>query len=400
MHKNIQDFYQTLSMQTKSATSPRVIESSQGAYLTINGVRKLNVCTSHYLGFANDKRITDAVKQAIEIYGIGTGYRTLAGTHTIHVELERRLAAFKKAEDAIVLTGGYMANCTAIQTLLSKEDIVISDELNHASIIDAIRLSQVQTKLIYKHADMHELEEKLKEATTLSKKPKKDGECPRILIVTDGVFSMDGDLAPLPEIVKLAQIYGSLTMVDDAHGEGVLGDHGRGIVDHYNLHGQVDIEVGTLSKAFGAMGGFITGRKELVTFYKQKARQFLFSNTLTIPDTAAILAGLSILETSDAPIKTLWENTNHIKDKLQTLGFDCGNSSSPITPVMFGDEELAKTFSTKLFEYDVFATPIVFPMVPKGKARIRIIPSAVHTKKDLDLCAAMFEKVGKELKVL
>lgn len=400
MHKTIEKFYQRLEQATASGKTPHVIESAQGAYLTIQGRKKLNLCTSHYLGFAADARIKLAVQNAVDHYGVGTGYRTLAGTQSLHVELEQHLAAFKKAEDAIVLTGGYMANCAAIQTIIGKEDIVISDELNHASIIDAIRLSGVKNKFVYQHTDMHDLEKKLQEATKLAETPKSNSEKPLILIVTDGVFSMDGDLAPLPEIVRLAEQYGALTMVDDAHGEGVLGETGRGIVDHFGLHGKVDIEVGTLSKAFGVMGGFITGKKALITFYKQKARQFLFSNALTIPDTAAVLEAVKILEESDERIKRLWENTKYIQEKLRTLGFDCGNSASPITPVMLGDEETAKQFSIRLFENDVFATPIVFPMVPKGKARIRVIPSAAHSKEDLDLGVHVFEKVGKEMQLL
>lgn len=387
---NIANFYQNLEEAVKNGKAPYVIESGEGAYVTINGRQKLNFCSSHYLGLAVSDRLKEAAKEVIDKYGLGTGYRTLAGNHILHVQLEEALARFKGAEAAILLTGGYMANCAAISTILGKEDIVISDELNHASIIDAIRLSQVKNKFIYKHVDMIDLESKLKEAV----QPRKTAT---ILIVTDGVFSMDGDLAPLPEIVNLAKQYGALTMVDDAHGEGVLGSGGRGIVDHYNLHGQVDIEVGTLSKAFSVMGGFITGKKALIDFYKQKARQFLFSNALTIPDTAAILEGVKILEESDELVKALRDNTNYLKDKLQRLGFDTGNSQTPITPVMLGDEDLAGEFSARLFELDVFATPIVFPMVPKGKARIRIIPSAAHSRKDLDFGIEMFAKIKKEL---
>ena len=372
---------------------PYVIESGEGAYLTINGKKKLNFCSSHYLGLAEDERIKKAVCQAVKKYGMGTGYRTLAGNHILHVQAEEALARFKRAEAAILLTGGYMANCAAISTILDKEDIVISDELNHASIIDAIRLSQVKNKLIYKHLDMGELEERLKEAKEVQKNS-------TILIVTDGVFSMDGDLAPLPKIVELAKQYRALTMVDDAHGEGVLGKGGRGIVDHYNLHGQVDIEVGTLSKAFSVMGGFITGKKSLIDTYKQQARQFLFSNALTIADTAAILEGVKILEESDELVKKLWDNTKYLREEFKKLGFDTGNSQTPITPIMMGDEELAKTFSSKLFELGVFASPIVFPMVSKGKARVRVIPSAAHAKLDLDFGLQMFAKTGKELKLL
>lgn len=390
---NIADFYQNLAEANKTAKTPYIIASGEGAYLTINGKPKLNFCSSHYLGLGVSDRVKKAVKEAVDIYGIGTGYRTLAGTHTLHVALEEALARFKKAEAAIVLTGGYMTNCAAIQTIIGKEDIVISDELNHASIIDAVRLSQVQNKFIYKHTDALDLEEKLKEAVKL-------GKDKRILIVTDGVFSMDGDLAPLPEIVELAKKYGALTMVDDAHGEGVLGKGGRGIVDHYNLHGQVDIEVGTLSKAFSVMGGYITGKKALIDYYKQKARQFLFSNALTIADSAAALEGVKILEESDSLVTALWDNANYLKAEFNKLGFDTGKSQTPITPVMIGDEALARKFSQMLFEMDVFATPIVYPMVAKGKDRIRVIPSASHSKKDLDLGIKAFAKVGKELGII
>lgn len=396
----ITEFYNAVEKDSSLRKLPRIIESGEGAYLKIDGVEKLNLCSSHYLGLAVNEKLKTAAKDAIDKFGLGTGYRTLAGNHELHVELEKQLADFKQAEDCIILTGGYMANCAAISTIIGKEDIVVSDELNHASIIDAIRLSQVKNKFIYKHADMSDLEEKLKEASELANTPKEDGENPRILIITDGVFSMDGDLAPLPEIVELAKRYGALTMVDDAHGEGVLGKGGRGIVDHFNLHGQVDIEVGTLSKAFSVMGGFITGKKALIDFYKKNARQFLFSNALTIPDTAALLEAVKILNSSDELVAKLWENAKYIKEKFASLGFDTGVSVSPITPVMIGDEEKAKDFSAKLFELDVFATPIVFPMVAKGKARIRVIPSASHTKEDLDKAVEAFEKVGKELGVI
>jgi len=391
---NTIDFYKQLEEVVKNGKNPKVITSGEGAYLTIDGKKVLNFCSSHYLGLAVDNRIKEAVKKAVDEYGIGTGYRTLAGTHTLHIQLEQALARFKNAEAAIIFTGGYMANCAAIQTIIGKEDVVISDELNHASIIDAVRLSQVKNKFIYAHKNTSDLEEKLKEA---SKVKKEDGSEPILLIVTDGVFSMDGDLAPLPEIVRLAKEYGALTMVDDAHGEGVLGKGGRGIVDHFNLHGQIDIEVGTLSKAFSVMGGFITGKKVLIDFYKIKSRQFLFSNALTIADTAAILEGVKILEESDELVKKLWENADYLKSRFKKLGFDTGQSETPITPIMLPDEEIAREFSLKLFEEGIFATPIVFPMVPKGKARIRVIPSAAHTKEDLDLALEKFEKVKEEL---
>lgn len=397
---DVSGFYKKLQKMVNPARKVAIIESAQGAYLTINGKKQLNLCSSHYLGLANDGRIKKVVVKTVEEYGVGTGYRTLAGTNVLHIQLEESLARFKHAESAIIFTGGYMANLAAIQTIFGKEDIVISDELNHASIIDAIRLAGIKNKFIYKHLDITDFKERLKEASHLAKTPKSNGEFPLILIATDGVFSMDGDLAPLPEIVRLAKAYGALTMVDDAHGEGVMGNGGRGTVDHFGLTGEIDIEVGTLSKAFGVMGGFITGKKVLIDFYRQNARQFMFSNTLTVPDTAAVLEGVRILEESDERVKKLWENTKYIKENLKNIGFDIGNSISPITPVMLGDEDIAVNFSAKLLENGVFATPIRFPMVPKGKARIRVIPSAGHSKKDLEFAVSAFKKVAKELAVL
>ena len=397
---NPKDFYKQIEEITKSGKFPLTIESGQGPYLTINGDKKLNFCSNNYLGFASNKDIKKAAIDAINTYGVGTAsVRSLSGTNTLHLELEEKLAQFKKAEAAIVLTGGYMANLCAVQTILDKDDVVVSDELNHASIIDAVRLSQVQTKFVYKHKDIDDLKLKLKEATTQKKIKKENGEYKKILIITDGVFSMDGDLAPLPEIVLLAKEYGALVMVDDAHGEGVIGTHGRGIVDHFNLHGQVDIEVGTLSKAFGVIGGFITGRKVLIDFYRQKSRQFLFSNGLSIPDTAALIKAVEILESSDDLVKRLWENGDYLKKEFMKLGFDIGHSETPITPLMLNDEDVAKNFSSKLLDYGVFATPILFPMVAKGKARIRVMPSAVHTKEGLDFGIEQFLKVKKELKI-
>ncbi len=400
--------------------NPRVIQSGQGAYLTIDDKKVLNLCSSHYLGFAENERIKKATIAAVNQYGMGTGYRTLAGNHILHIKLEEAIARFKRAETAVVFTGGYMTNLAAIQTLLGKEDIVISDELNHASIIDAIRISGVKNKFIYRHRDMKHLEEILKgivessrfrrdlvppsarQAVRLAGPPPVTPPTgsPLMLIVTDGVFSMDGDLAPLPEIVTLAEKYGAITMVDDAHGEGVMGEGGRGTAHHFNLSGKIDIEVGTLSKAFSVMGGFISGKKELIDIYKQKARQFLFSNALTIADTAAALEAVKILSESDAPVKKLWENTQFLKTELKKAGFDIGHSESPITPIMLSDEDLAVKFADALFDEGVFATSIRFPMVPRGKARIRLIPSAAHSREDLEMAMEKIIKIGKALKVI
>lgn len=396
----INKFYNNLVSITASGKIPHTILSAQGAYLTIKGKKKLNFCSSHYLGLATNARLQKAIQTAVKKYGVGTGYRTLAGTHALHLELEEQIANFKETEAAVVFSSAYMANCAAIQTIISKEDIVISDELNHASIIDAVRLSGVKNKFIYKHGDTDDLKKQLEKAEKFRKTPKSNGELPLILIVTDGVFSMDGDLAPLPQIVKLAKKYQALTMVDDAHGEGVLGKGGRGIVNHFGLTGQVDIEVGSLSKAFSCIGGFITGRNTLIEFYKQKSRQRLFSIALTIPDTASALEAIKILQKSEKLVTKLWENTLYLRTQLQKAGFDTGNSETPITPVMLGSEVVAQKFSALLFDANVFATPIVFPMVAKGKARIRVIPSAAHTRKDLNFGVAQFVKAGKKLGVI
>lgn len=395
------NFYKKLEEIIKVGKVPHVIESSQGAYLTIKGKKKLNFCSSHYLGLATNPQVIKAIKSATEKYGVGTGYRTLAGTHILHLQLEEAIAKFKKTDAALSFSSAYMANCAAIQTIIGKEDIVISDELNHASIIDAVRLSGVKHKLIYKHGDISDLERCLKESQLTKKEILRTTNYePLTLIVTDGVFSMDGDLAPLPEIVKLAKKYDVLTMVDDAHGEGVMGQGGRGVVDHFGLTGQVDIEVGSLSKAFSGIGGYIAGNRVLIDFYKLKSRQRLFSIALTIPDTAGALAAMKILQKSEKLVKKLWDNTNYLRRELKKLGFDTGNSETPITPVMLGSEEIAQKFSALLFEENVFATPIVFPMVPKGKARIRVIPSAAHSKKDLDFGLRAFQKIGKNLGVI
>jgi glycine C-acetyltransferase len=399
----LQPFYDQIeTMKAKGLYSTiRTVESPQGAWLTVGGKRVLNFCSNNYLGLAAHPKVRAAAIAAIKKYGVGPGaVRTLSGTNVLHLELEEQMAKFKKCEAALVVQGGFIANIIAIQTIMGKEDIVISDELNHASIIDAVKIAQIQNKFIYKHNDMADLEQKLQEVQSLAGTPRSDGSKRLVLIVTDGVFSMDGDIAPLPDIVRLAKKYGAITMTDDAHGEGVLSSHGRGIVDHFHLHGQVDIEVGTFSKALGVLGGVIAGKKELIEYYRQKARPFAFSTGLTVPDTAALIAGIQLLRTSDALVKKVWANGEYLKKEFKKLGFNTGVSETPITPVMIGDENLAKTFSAKLFEHHVFATPIKFPMVALGKARIRVMPSSAHTKKDLDVGIAAFKTVGKELGII
>lgn len=385
-------YYDSLDeMKAKGLYTPvRVLESSQGPWFTIDGKKVLNFCSNNYLGLAQDKRLVNAVIKAVKKYGVGPGaVRPISGNLKLHMEAEMALAKFKGAEAAFLLQGGFIGNIVAIQTIMGKDDVVISDELNHASIIDAIRLAQIKNKFIYKHLDMADLEEKLKQAP-------KDR---LVLVVTDGVFSMDGDIAPMPEIVRLAKKYGAITMVDDAHGEGVLGN-GRGIAHHFNLHGQIDIEVGTLSKAFGVLGGVIAGKKELIEYYRQKGRPYLFSTGLTVADTAAVIEGVNILSKSKSLVKKLWDNAKYLRENFKKLGFNTGRTQTPITPVMLGDENLAKTFSAKLFENKVFATAIKYPMVPLGKARIRVMPSAGHGRKDLDFGLRVFEKVGRQLSVI
>ena len=398
----LQPYFDTIEDMKKKGlyTQVRVLESPQGPWFRIDGKKLLNFCSNNYLGFAQDKRLVAAVIKAVKKYGVGAGaVRPISGNLALHMEAEKALAKLKGAEAAFLLPGGFIANIVAIATIVGKEDIVISDELNHASIIDAIKLAQVKNKFIYKHNDMAELELRLKEATALAKTKKSDGTTPIILVVSDGVFSMDGDIARLPEIVKLAKKYNALTMVDDAHGEGVLGN-GKGIAAHFHLEGQLDIEVGTLSKAFGVLGGVITGKKELVEYYRQKGRPYLFSTGLTVADCAAVIEGAKILTKSTSLVKKLWDNANYLRKEFKKLGFDTGVTETPITPVMLGDENLAKEFSARLFKLGVFATPIKFPMVAMGKARIRVMPSSAHTKKDLDIGLAAFAKVGKELHVI
>lgn len=395
-------YFKTIEqMKTKGLYTPvRVLESPQGPWFTIDGKKLLNLCSNNYLGFAQDKRLVAAVVRAVKKYGVGAGaVRPISGNLKLHMEAEDALAKFKGQEAAFLLPGGFIANIVAIATIVGKEDIVISDELNHASIIDAIKLAQVKNKFIYKHNDMADLEARLKEIAKLATTPKSDGQKPIVLIVTDGVFSMDGDIAPLPAIVKLAKKYGAITMVDDAHGEGVVGE-GRGIAHHFGLQGKLDIEVGTLSKAFGVLGGVIAGKKELIEYYRQKGRPYLFSTGLTVADTAAVLEGVKILSKSKKLVQKLWDNAAYLRAGFERLGFDTGRTQTPITPVMLGDENLAKDFSKKLFERGVFATPIKYPMVALGKARIRVMPSAAHTKKDLDFGLSAFKRVGKELKVI
>ena len=373
-------------------THIRTIESPQGAWLTVDGQKVLNFCSNNYLGLANHPRLIEAAKVALDDYGVGpAAVRTIAGTMDLHLELEARLAAFKKVEAALTFQSGFNANLATIPALVGKGDVIYSDELNHASIIDGCRLSGAKIVRV-PHTNPQGLRDVIEEH--------RDQGLNRALIVTDGVFSMDGDIAPLDEIYAVAEEYGYLLMVDDAHGEGVLGNGGRGIVDHFDLHGKVDIEVGTLSKAFGVVGGAVTGNQVIIDWLRQRGRPFLFSSAMTAPDVAACLAAIDLLEESSTLVDQLWENTAYFKGQMEQLGFDTGLSATPIVPIILGEAPLAQDFSSRLFEGGVFAMAIGFPTVPRGKARIRVMNSAAHSREDLDQGLAAFERVGKELEVI
>lgn len=367
---------------------PRTLEGQQRARACFDGREVINLSSNNYLGLAADPRLVEAAVKATERYGAGSAsVRTIAGTMTLHRELEERLARFKQTEAAIVFQSGFTANAGAVAALLSREDAIVSDELNHASIIDGARLSRAQIH-VYRHRDMADLRVKLSEAGDQAR---------RVLVVTDGVFSMDGDIAPLPGVAALAREFGAIMMVDDAHASGVLGRNGRGTVDHFHLHGQVDVQVGTLSKAIGVLGGYVVGTKALIDWLIQRGRPFLFSTSHPPAVTAACLAALDILETEPERIEQLWSNTRQFKAGLQALGFDTGSSETPITPVMVGEGELAMRLSDELFGEGVFAQGIAFPTVPRGKARVRTIVTAEHTAEDLQQALAAFARVGKRL---
>ena len=369
----------------------RTLSSPQGSWLVVDGQRVLNFCSNNYLGLANHPRLVEAARKAVDAYGVGpAAVRSIAGTMDLHVQLDQRLAAFKGVEAAITFQSGFNANLGCIPALVGKGDAIFSDELNHASIIDGSRLSGAQI-VRYAHCDPADLERSLGENR---------GNFNRVIVITDGVFSMDGDVAPLDKIYEVANRYDALLMVDDAHGEGVLGHGGRGIVDHYGLHGKVDVEVGTLSKAFGVVGGVVAGNPLVVEWLRQRGRPFLFSSAMTVPDVAACLEAVDILEESTELVDRLWENARYFKEEMKNLGFDTGKSTTPITPVMLGEAPLAQQFSRELFEDGVFAMAIGFPTVPRGKARIRVMISAAHQREDLDRGLEAFAGTGRKLGVL
>ena len=371
--------------------NPRTIDSPPGPWMIVDGSRVLNLCTNNYLGLATDERLSRAAHDAIDRFGVGpTAVRSIAGTLTLHTELERKVAEFKGVQAALYIQSGFCANQAAITPLVGKEDVIFSDRLNHASIIDGCRLSRAKI-IVFEHCDPTDLEAKVQEHLR---------DYRRGMVITDGVFSMDGDVAPLDGIYQVAEKHGLITMVDDAHGEGVLGRGGRGIVDHFDLHGKFDIEIGTFSKAFGVIGGIVAGNRVIVDYLKQKARPFLFSNAVTAADTGACLAAVEVLSASTDLVDRLWQNTDYFKARMRKLGFDTGNSATPITPVMLGQAKLAQKFSQRLFEEGVFAMAIGFPTVARGLARIRVMVSAMLSQDDLRYGLEKFALVGRELGVI
>jgi glycine C-acetyltransferase len=368
------------------------LESPNGPMITINGKQLVNLSSNNYLGLATDERLKQAALEAIETYGVGAGaVRTINGTLKLHVELEEKLAEFKHTEAAIAYQSGFNCNMAAISAVMDKNDAILSDELNHASIIDGCRLSKAKIIRV-NHSDMEDLRAKAKEA-------KESGQYNKIMVITDGVFSMDGDIALLPEIVKIAEEFDLITYVDDAHGSGVLGE-GAGTVKHFGLSDKIDFQIGTLSKAIGVVGGYVAGKKNLIDWLKVRSRPFLFSTSLTPADVAASKRSIEILMESTKLNKKLWENGDYLKKGLKELGFNIGNSETPITPCIIGDEALTQQFSKRLNEEGVYAKAIVFPTVPQGTGRVRNMPTAAHTKEMLDQAIAIYEKVGKEMGII
>jgi glycine C-acetyltransferase len=368
----------------------RILEDEQKARTTFDHRSVVNLSSNNYLGLTTHPRLRERALDAVKQFGVGSGsVRTIAGTMEIHMELERRLAEFKKVEAVVVFQSGFAANAGTVSAILTKEDVVISDELNHASIIDGCRLSRAAIK-VFPHKDVDAARKIIKDLPAGQRK----------LLITDGVFSMDGDLGPLPALCALAEETGCIMMVDDAHASGVFGKNGRGTVDHFDMHGRVDIQVGTLSKAVGALGGYVAGNRNLIEFLYHRARPFLFSTSHPPAVAAACLAALDVLMEEPEIIDRLWENTRFFKQGLERLGFNTGLSESPITPVIAGDSEKANKLSDRLFEEGVFAQAIAFPTVARDKARVRTIVTATHTREDLQFALDRFEKVGRELELI
>ena len=368
----------------------RVLDGEQAARTSVDHRQVVNLSSNNYLGLTTHPMLRARALEALQTFGVGTGsVRTIAGTMAIHMELERRLAAFKRTEAAVVFQSGFAANAGTVSSLLGRDDVIVSDELNHASIIDGARLSRATIK-VFPHRNVAAARE------IVAALPRDQ----RKLLITDGVFSMDGDLGPLPELCDLADEYGCIMMVDDAHASGVFGGNGRGTVDHFGMHGRVDVQVGTLSKALGALGGYVAGSKSLIEFLYHRARPFLFSTSHPPSVAATCIAALDVLENEPQWMERLWANTRFFKAGLEALGFNIGISESPITPVFVGDGALAMTLSDKLFDAGVFAQGIGFPTVPQGKARVRTIVTATHTEDELQFALDAFTRVGTELGII
>jgi glycine C-acetyltransferase len=374
----------------------RVLEDEQAPECTFDGRHVINLASNNYLGLTTHPKLRAAALEATRQYGVGSGaVRTIAGTMRVHMELEEKIARFKNVEASVVFQSGFTANAGTVSAVLGKDDFIISDELNHASIIDGARLSKAKI-LVFRHKDVAHAEEQLQ---SVSNQPG------RKLLITDGVFSMDGDIAPLPALCDLAEKYGAIMMVDDAHASGVLGKNGRGTIDHFGTHGRVDIQVGTLSKAVGALGGYVCGTRDLIEFLYHRGRPFLFSTSHPPSVAATCIAAFEVLEQEPERIEKLWENTRYFKKELGNLGFNIGGrntpqSETPITPIIVGEGRLAMEFSRELFKEGVMATGIAFPTVPEGKARIRTIMSATHTREELDKALEVLGRVGKRLGIL
>jgi glycine C-acetyltransferase len=365
----------------------RILEDEQKAHTTFDHRSVVNLSSNNYLGLTTHPKLRERAMKAIEEFGVGSGsVRTIAGTMAIHMELERRLAEFKKVEAVVVFQSGFAANAGTVSAVLTKEDVVISDELNHASIIDGCRLSRATIK-VFPHKDVDAARKVIQALPAAQRK----------LLITDGVFSMNGDVGPLPELCALAEETGCIMMVDDAHASGVFGKNGRGTIDHFGVHGRVDIQVGTLSKAIGALGGYVAGNRNLIEFLYHRARPFLFSTSHPPAVAAACIAAIDVLIEEPEIIERLWDNTRFFKAGLERLGFNTGLSESPITPVIAGDGAKAMTLSDRLFEEGVFAQGIAFPTVARDKARVRTIVTATHTREDLQFALDKFETVGKEI---
>ena len=369
-----------------------VLDGANGPEIMINGQKKINLASNNYLGFATHPELIEAANKATEEYGVGAGaVRTINGTLAIHRELEERIAKFKGTEAAIAFQSGFNCNMGAISAVMNKEDAILSDSLNHASIIDGCRLSRAKIIRV-EHSDMANLEAKAKAAV-------ESGLYKKIMYITDGVFSMDGDVAKMPEIMEIAEKYNLIVYVDDAHGSGVLGG-GAGTVKEFGLSDKVDFQMGTLSKAIGVVGGYVAGSQKLIDWLKSQARPFLFSTSLTPGAAAAVIKSIELMENDPSHVEKLWENANYFKEKLKGIGYDIGKSETPITPVILGDEKLAQSFAKRLIEEGVYVKPIVFPTVPLGTGRVRNMPTAAHTKEMLDQAVSVYEKVGKEMGII